>query len=1066
MNYYYKIKNLSRRILLPVKFFFLLIALTLSFSSGILGQDMEPENDNKLTVKGKVIEAHSKNAMAAVQVRTLNHQAAATTDENGQFSIEISSSNEVLLITAYDYYPLEVSVRGREDLVIEMYPDFFKEMYPLVQGLTGQLRSSLAANSISGITDLDKNTALSVDKLINSRLGGSARSISNSGEAGRGSTIFLRGLNSINLNAQPLFVVDGVPWNDYSDVVSLHDGFLTNFLADIDLTDIENVTVIKDGASIYGSKGGNGVILVNTKRGRDMATKIEANAVGGILEMPGSIPLMNGDQFRIYLTDLIGTRDISFAEIDAMEFLQDDPSKLSYKTYHNTTNWNKEIYRQGISQGYNIIVNGGDEKALYNFSMGYTGIKGVVKSTDLQRLNTRFNSDFTMNDKITAGLSVGFTNVDRTLLDDGVNFYTSPTYLAMIKAPFLNPYSYTNTGDLTSDTEDSDDFNVGNPLAIIEKALNTNKHYRLNLGIRPKYRISPSLTLSSLFDYNLDKVKETYYSPIVGVADRYIPGLGISENVFRSQQMRNTGVFVDNRFEYTHQFGDVHRINAIAGWRYLSNYYEGDFAEGHNSGSDQKRNLLSEEDFKLAYGLNNKTKSVSNYVNVDYSYDHRYYATASLSMDASSRFGQDTRGGFQLFNRSWGLFPSLNAGWLISSEDFMTGISFIDLLKLRAGYSISGNDGVDPYAWTAYFNSIRYMDRANGLVLGNIANEGIQWESSKKLNFGIDANVLNNRLAVSADIYSNRTSDLIILRSLPDITGLGYYWDNSGELSNKGYELSGQLKILNLNLLKWELSTSIGHYKNRIETLPDGDFTTELYGGEILTSVGNPAGIFYGYKTKGVFASQADADAAQLKMTDENGLEHYFGAGDIHFDDFTADGIINEKDKQVIGDPNPDFYGSFSSNMLLWKFTLEAVFTFSYGNEIYNYLQSQLESGSDYINQTTAVLNRWTYEGLETFQPRAVYGDPMGNARFSDRWIEDGSYLRLKSLSINYKIPVRSKTIEEINIWASANNLWTFTNYLGRDPEVSAQRAVLYQGIDTGLIPAYRSYFIGIKLNL
>lgn len=1026
-----------------------------------------PEADNAVrSVKGLVRDAKTKEPLAAAQIVTLNQEAAATTDENGMFEIGVRTAGEVLLVRAIDYNPREIAVRGRERLEIDLYPISFTDLYPVIDGPSGSVRSTVSSAAMKGTSEMGYPTVVSVDEVIQSRLGGDVRAITKSGVPGIGSSLFIRGLNSVNLDAQPLFVVDGVIWNNFADVESLHNGFALNPLADIDLNDIANVTVIKDGTSLYGSKGGNGVILVNTTRGMDMATKIVVNATGGITEMPVSLPVMDGDQFRIYTTDLLGTLDIPSESFEEMGYLLDDPSRLDYKKYHNLTHWDDEVYRQGRYQNYNISVNGGDSKALYALSMGYTGVTGVVNTTDMQRLNTRFNADIFLANQVTLGMNIGFTNIDRTLLDDGVNFYTSPTYLAMIKASFLNPYTYTALGTLTTDVEDSDDFDVGNPTAIIQNALNTNKHYRLNLGLKPVYRITPSLTLSTLFNYSLDRMKETHYTPIIGAADRYIPGLGISENVFRHQQMRNTALFDDTQLTYKHLFGGVHRVSAIAGWRYISNYFELDYAEGHNSGSDQKRNLLTEEDFKNTYGENNRIHSVSNYANVDYSYDNRYFLTAAVSVDGSSRFGRETRGGFQMFNHSWGVFPSANAAWLVSSEKFMEGASFVDLLKIRAGFGLSGNDAIDPYARSAYFREVHYMDRAVGLVLANIANTEIQWETSAKLNLGVDANLLNDRIALSADVYSNRTSDLITLKSLPETTGTGYYWSNGGVLTNKGFEISATGKLLNLGILKWESGFSLGRYRNNIESLPDGDFITPVYGAEILTAAGNPAGVFFGYETDGIFNTEAEAEAAGLKMIDPDGTEYYFGAGDVHFIDHFEDGIIDEKDRQIIGNPNPDFYGSFNSKIRIWGITIGALFTFSYGNDIYNFLRSELESGSDFINQTTAMLNRWYYEGQETEQPKVSYGDPMGNARFSDRWIEEGSYLRLKSLSIHYPVPVSNNVIEGLTIWASVNNLWTWTNYLGRDPEVSAHSAVLLQGIDTGLIPSTRSYYVGIKLNL
>lgn len=1018
------------------------------------------------TLKGTIRDAITLQPISAAQIRTLKHKSAATTDEQGNFNIEVSLSGEILIVNAFDYDLREVPVRGKQSLDIDLYPEVYRDLYKDIENVAGTIRSTAAANAVKGRSDLGYPTPLSVDDAIQSKLNGEVRAMNRSGNSGLGTSLFIRGLNSVNMYAQPLFVVDGVIWNNYSDMQSVHDGFYNNPLDDIDLSDIESVSVIKDGTSIYGSKGGNGVIIIKTIRGKDMATKIVFNSFAGLTEKPSSLPVMDGDQFRIYTSDLLGSTGLTSEQMDELPFFDDDPNSITYKQYHNVTNWDDEVYKQGFTHSYNIGVNGGDAKALYYFSLGYTGNKGIVNTTDLQRLNTRTNADFFLSENIKLGMNVGYTSIDRNLLDDGINPYTSPSFVAMMKAPFLNPYKYTSTGTLTTDLEDADIFGVSNPTAVIANALNNNKHYRLSIGFKPEFKLSPAFTLSTQFDYAIDKFKETYYSPMVGVADRELPGIGVSENVFKSQIMRNIGIFDDTQLKFSKQVNNVHDIKAVAGFRYISNYFEMDYGEGHNSGSDQKRNLLNQL-IRKTDGANDRVKSISNYVMADYSFDNRYLLSAAVAMDASSRFGSETQGGFQLFDRSWAVFPSVNAGWLISSENFMAGVKAVDLLKLRAGYGLSGNDDIEPYAWSAYFESTRYMDRANGLILANIGNSEIQWETTAKASLGVDAILFNNRLTVNADFYSNKTKDLLFLKSLTEVLGSGYYWGNGGEMSNKGFEISAGLKMVNLAGFKWELGGSIGHYKNTIESLPDGgEYITSLYGADILTSVGNSAGVFYGYKTLGVFTGEDAASAANLNLIDEDGVVQSFKAGDVHFEDLDNNNIIDEKDRQVIGNPNPDFFGSLNSKIDIGNFTLDMLFTYSYGNDIYNALRANLESGSTFANQTTAMLNRWFYEGQETIQPKATFMDPMGNSRFSDRWIEDGSYLRFKTLSLAYNIPMKNSVIDGLKIWVSGNNLFTFTNYLGRDPEVSVKNDVLYQGIDAGMLPLTRSYFIGIKMNL
>ncbi len=1032
-----------------------------------LSIDSISKSDNSVfTLKGTVRDAITRQPISAAQIRAFKQKSAATTDEQGNFSIKVSSSGEILIVNAFDYDLREVPVRGKQSLDIDLFSEVFRDLYKDIENVAGTVGSTMTANAVKERSDLGYPTPLSVDDAIQSKLNGEVRAMSRSGNSGLGTSMFIRGLNSVNMYAQPLFIVDGVIWNNYSDMQSVHDGFYNNPLDDIDLSDIESVSVIKDGTSIYGSKGGNGVIIIKTKRGEDMATKIVFNAFAGLTEKASSLPVMNGDQFRIYTSDLLGSTGMTSEQMDALPFFNDDPTSITYKKYHNVTNWDEEVYRQGFTHSYNIGVNGGDAKALYYFSLGYTGNTGIVNTAGLQRLNTRTNADFFLSENIKLGMNIGYTSIDRNLLDDGINQYTSPTYLAMVKAPFLSPNTYTPTGTLTTDLEDADIFGVSNPTAVIANALNTNKHYRLSIGVKPEFKLSPAFVLSTQFDYAIDKFKETYYSPMVGVADRELPGIGVSENVFKSQIMRNIDIFDDTRLNFSKQVNEVHDIKAVAGFRYISNFFEMDYGEGHNSGSDQKRNLLNQL-IRKTDGANNRVKSISNFLMADYSFDNRYLLSAAIAMDASSRFGSETQGGFQMFGHSWAVFPSVNAGWLISSENFMSGINAVDLLKLRAGYGLAGNDDIEPYAFTAYFESTRYMDRANGLVLANIGNSEIQWETTGKASLGLDAILFNNRLSVTADFYSNTTKDLLFLKSLPEVLGSGYYWGNGGEMTNKGFEISAGLKVVNRTAFKWELGGSIGHYKNKIESLPDeGEFNTTFYGADILTSVGNPAGVFYGYKTLGVFTSQEDALSSNLKMIDKNGISIPFKAGDIHFADLDNNNIINEKDRQVIGDPNPDFFGSFNSKIDIGNFTLDMLFTYSYGNDVYNALRASLESGRLFSNQTTAMLNRWFYEGQETVQPKVTYMDPMGNSRFSDRWIEDGSYLRFKTLSLGYNIPMKKSVIEGLKIWVSGNNLFTFTNYLGRDPEVSVKNDVLYQGIDAGMLPLTRSYFIGIKMNL
>ncbi|TCO09870.1 TonB-linked SusC/RagA family outer membrane protein [Natronoflexus pectinivorans] len=1043
----------------------LMVFGAIAMFSTVSGNDAT-QGDNSFPVHVLVRDANTGESVLTARIEAVNNRAAATLQDDESYIISLTSPNEILRIVAIGYGTREVPLRGRERLVVDLFPDIFTDNYREIESFKGPVRKSFMPLAYGETRDVDHPSILTIDDVIKTRLGGNVRSVNRSGVAGMGSSMFIRGFNSLNMNAQPLIIVDGVIWNSLYDINSIHAGYFGNTLADLDLNDVESISVIKDGTSIYGSKGANGVILIKTRRGEGVVTQIEFNAYGGITTQPESLPVMGGDQFRIYASELLGTTNIHRSEYSQYGFLMTDPTRPGYNRFHNNTNWDNEVYRTGLTHSYHVSVNGGDNMALYALSVGYTGVEGVVRDTRMERLTTRFNADFDLSELFTLGLNVSFSNVDRELFDDGVVFHTSPTYLAMIKSPFLNPYTFTSAGVQSNDHEDSDEFGISNPSAVMDRSLNVNKHYRFSLGAKPTFYISPRLQLSTHFDYSLDKVKETYFRPILGVADIDLPGYGVSENMFMSQQMRNVAIFDDTRLTYRNTFDHVHRIDAMAGWRFLSNYYELDYGEGHNSGTDQRRNLYGDMEFRFIDGINDRIRSIANYANVEYSFDNRYFVTAAVSMDASSRFGKETEGGFQMLGHSWGMFPSLNAAWLVSSEEFMAGADFIDRLKFRAGYGISGNDDIAAFSRDSYLISTPYMNRANGLIIGNIANTSIQWETTSKATFGFDAILLNDRVALSAGIFHHNTKDLLGLKELPEVAGQGYYWQNGGELQNQGFDFSANVKVINNSNFQWELGASIGHYRNEIVSLPDGDYTTTIYGAEILTSVGNPAGLFYGYKTNGVFATEAEALAAGLLMTNSQGHTYLFGAGDVHFEDVDGDGFITANDKQIIGDPNPDFYGSFNTRFGYKNFTLDAFFTYSVGNDVYNHLRASLESGSDFSNQSTAMLTRWRAEGQQTNQPRAYYGDPMGNSRFSDRWIEDGSFLKLKSIKLNYKVPVQSNWLGGLDVWVAANNLWTMTDYLGRDPEVSVGNGVLYQGIDAGLLPSTKSFFVGVKMNL
>ena len=439
---------------------------------------------------------------------------------------------------------------------------------------------------------------------------------------------------------------------------------------------------------------------------------------------------------------------------------------------------------------------------------------------------------------------------------------------------------------------------------------------------------------------------------------------------------------------------------------------------------------------------------------------NKYFATVSVLAESNSRFGSNAKGGVKMFGTKWAIFPSVQLGWVMTNEKWFPKNGAVNYLRVNAGFDVSGNDDISNYAARTSFNTVRYNYTQIGMQLTNVGNEEIKWETTTKLNFGVQAN-----------FFIHSTKDLLALKSFENpIGGINNYWTNDGEIRNTGFEFGINGKPVVTKDWHLEVGATMGHYKNEVKSLANGNYTSSIYGdNNILTSVGNPVGVFYGYQTNGVFATTEAATAANLSIIDETGAKVPFVAGDVNFVDQNKDGIINEQDKVVIGDPNPDFYGNIFMNLNWKRFTLGVNFNYSLGNDVYNYQRSILNSGSTLYNQQVAEINHWRYEGQVTNLPRVNYGDPMGNNRFSDRWIEDGSYLRLKSLMLTYQVPIPEawqSWLQGVSVWAEGRNLITITKYTGNDPEFFISNNQLYQGIDAGNIAQGRIFSMGVKINL
>ncbi len=1034
-------------------------------------EDNTQQTEKMTTVNGVVFDAATRTPLAGVRVAAHgNSKYSVMTDETGTYSLEVPEFVTLIDLQAPGYNLVQMAVSEKA-----------QQVFIHAEQFTSDYSADVLISDIAQTEDFSLSTALSVDQEIGTRLGGDLRTITRSGTPAMGSAMFIGGLNSLNANAQPLIVVDGVFIDQQYNRDALHEGHYNNVLSSINVNDIEKVTVLKNATALYGTKGSNGVILIDTKRSTSMATRIEANVMAGIEMMPDRPSMMNASQYRLYASELIGSTD---TELTDFKFLNNDPNYYYYDMYHNDTNWDDYIYREAFTQNYNMSVQGGDEVADYNLSLGYTNAESTLNYNNFTRMNLRFNTDIKLIGDLSTRFDVAYNYNTRNLRDDGIiedfskETILSPNFLGLIKAPFLHPYRQDENGKLTEFVSPADDFasdfglntSWANPVAINEygdaKNKNRLEYSVFNISIAPRYDFSKNLYATTLFYYALSNNNQRAFVPMTGTPTFYIDGVGESSNSASAFNAKQESLFSDTKIDWTYQHR-AHYLNLVGGFRFTNDNYVSTAQEGHNTGNDKTPNVSGSLNFSDVGGVDDTWRSFAYYANADYNYKFKYFLQGGLSMEATSRFGKDVDAGIKLAGTHWGLFPSLQAAWLISSEDFFNPEALgINNLKLSVGYDASGNDDIAISASRSSLSANRFLNGSIGLVLNNIGNTGIQWETTHRFRAGLDLISKNDLLGVSLNFFKSYTNNLLTMKSLPEITGEGYYWSNDGSLENIGADLGLRVKLINTKDWKWEMGANVAAYKNKITALPDGDYTTTLYGANVLTSVGRPAGVFYGYETAGVYATQQEAEADGHTLVATTGEVTAFGAGDMRFVDHVDDNIINEKDMVVIGDPNPDFYGNLYSNLSYKRFSLSMNFNYSYGNDIYNYQRAQLEGGSQFFNQTTALNRRWIAEGHQTDIPKATFGDPMGNSRFSDRWIEDGSYLRLRSVTLSYALPVNSVWLQGVTVWATANNLFTLTNYLGSDPEVWAGNAVLYQGIDRGLTAQGRSLLMGIKINL
>ncbi len=1042
------------------------LLLVVALATGLLLWAQEAGN-KEIDVKGKVVSAATKKPVTGVNVTYLNI-AAGLTDTAGTFTIKVPNANITLLVEGEGFQAKYVPLNGRTNVQVELYEEGFKSVYGNAYNAfdaKSLLFNTQAVNSVS--TQGNWNSIPETgDAWLQGRISG-VNVVRRSGTHNAGANTYIRGFNSLYATTQPLIVVDNVIYDNQEFASSILSGHTNNPMAFIDIRDIDNISVIKDGYSTYGTKGANGVIVINTSRPTKQATKIDAAIYGNVNIAPQNIPVLNASGFRSYLSEMLQSAGYTGADISGMPFMSDDPNSVDYKRYHYSTDWQKQVLTGSSGQNGYLKVMGGDNIATYGLTMGFLNNKSIIdNSTTLARYNMRFNADFNISPKLTAKSNIAYTFNDQAVGLTGINRKINPIQAALVKSPFLPVRAVSDAGIESPSFADADIFGVSNPSALVSGASGTAKYYRFMGSLVLDYKFTKHLSFSNTLAITMDKYREEFFIPSLGVVPDTLDN-AVAFNRSGAQVLRLFNISNEARFTYDRVFNKVHRVTARLGNRYLTSKTEQDHGYGFNSATDQMKGV--------GFGLNSLRRIggglggynwINNYLNVEYAYNQKYFIGANAALDGSSRFGKNVEGNsVKIGENSFAFMPSVSAGWLLSSEKFLAGASWLEMLKLRASYGLSGNDDIGDYTARKYYTTQNLLGM-QGLVRGNAGNDALQWETVKKFNVGVDAAFLNERLSVSFDLFDNRTENMIVYENAPTISGLSYIITNSGAMKNKGWEASINASPVYTKDLRVDVGLTVSKYKATITALPNGAIETDFAGGTYLTQVGGAPNLFYGYKANEVFISDAAAAQSGLSIRNADGSLRAFQGGDIRFSDFNNDRIIDEQDKVVIGNPNPDFVGSAYGNVTWKNITLSALFTFVQGNDVYNYPRRMLESMSDYSNQTDAVLNRWRSNGQITDMPKATYGDPMGNARFSNRWIEDGSYCRLRNLSMVYNIPLKAGFVKSAAVSLTGINLFTLTKYKGYDPEFNATSSVFGQGVDMMLEPLHKVVQLGVRLGL
>ncbi|MDA3821879.1 MAG: SusC/RagA family TonB-linked outer membrane protein, partial [Bacteroidales bacterium] len=987
---------------LPISIFIILIILSvLSVTS--FGQE------EGYTLNGTIINTNEEPISdVAVSIEGVNKEPSVT-DENGKFEISVPSGDIWLLINpVQDFHSKRIYLNQRDYLTIYLTSSDIESGNEKINFVLGskERRDIISSYNTHNTEERFYYPYETVDQFFQGNIQGMYVTNS-SGMPGSATSINIRGIKSLYTNNQPLYVVDGIPL----ETLGLFDSDLGvntyNSLASVEPFDISNITVLKDNyaTSMYGMRGSNGVVLIETLKPTELKTTIDLSVKTGISMRPDRyIPQMSSTQYRTYANEVLLTSNFleeNFAE--TYPALYSNSETDDYHRYKHETNWQDEIFRVGTMNDINLRIKGGDEIARYGLSVGYLNHEGIINNADYKRVDIRMVGTFNIFQWLRMYISSSLVTSSSNLVESALSRETSPILTSLSKTPMMFPYSFDRDGNQLSTLDDVGCLEVSNPNSIIENYRGLEDNYHTLNSIRLEGDLSDHIKLNSLFGINLNTLSDDIFMPNYGMALYYN---GTAYNVSKNVKNFLFSTYNDNSISYMPDLGNLHGLKVDAGFRWNTNRFEQDLGISKNSHENDEYESLQHGVFYLKEigGQTNKWNRMSVYSNLNYSYKNKYLLNVGVSAENSTRLGDNTDLPY-IGNVPFATFYCIGGGWRISSEDFLKNTEWIEDMKLKASYSVSGNDDIGNANAFNYLLIDHYRE-TSAVVPGNLTDGSLKNETIKHLSTGFDPSLLGNRMNFSMDYYNIMTEDMLVYVPQSYYSGYTFLPMNNGAVNNTGIDLKLNLRVINGSDFKWDVNAYVTPWqKNVVKEIEDDRMIIDFPGGQYISEVGKSALEFYGYQFEGVYATSQEAKDAGLK--NDKGIS--FIAGDAKFTDISgpngkADSIINDYDKISLGSATPDLYGGFNTTFQYKRFSLNMDIYFVLGNEVFNYLRYENEKMSDLSNQSSAMLNRWEYEGHETDVPRALWNDPIGNSSFSSRWIEDGSFLRIKNLTIAYTI--------------------------------------------------------------